>query len=77
MCDSDKAWQLVIPLTKAKDTATQNKLRERYCDGRVKRWGDNEQQAAEKIYSLLRKLSNNKLTGQSETLQANTFWSID
>ena len=77
LCDSDKAWQLVIPLTKAKDTATQNKLRERYCDGRVKRWGENEQQAAEKIYSLLRKLSNNKLTGQSETLQANTFWSID
>lgn len=77
LCESDKAWQQIIPLTKAKDLATQNKLRERYCSGRVNQWGNNEQRAAAKIYSLLRQYSNNKLTGNSESIQADTFWNID
>jgi len=77
LCQSDPVWQQIIPLTKAKDTKTQNKLRERYCSGRVNQWGSNEQLAATRIYSLLRKFSNNKLTGNSENLQPNTFWNID
>jgi NitT/TauT family transport system substrate-binding protein len=77
LCESDKVWQQIIPLTKANDSATQNKLRERYCAGRVNQWGKNEQQAAAKIYTLLRQLSDNKLTGVAETLQADTFWNID
>ncbi len=77
LCQSDPVWQQIIPLTKAKDTKTQNKLRERYCAGRVNQWGSNEQLAAARIYSLLRKFSNNKLTGNSENLQPNTFWNID
>lgn len=76
LCDSDKAWQQVTPLTKAKDTLTENKLRERYCAGRIKQWGEAEQQAAAKIYQLLRQLSHNKLTGQAENIQAGTFWNI-
>jgi NitT/TauT family transport system substrate-binding protein len=77
LCESDKAWQKIIPLTKTKDTETQNILRERYCAGRIKQWGENEQQAAAKIYTLLRTMSNNKLTGNSTTLQPGTFWTID
>lgn len=77
LCQSDLAWQQILPLTRTKDTETQNKLRQRYCAGRIKQWGESEQQAATKIYSLLRKLSNNRLTGNSENLQANTFWNID
>lgn len=76
LCQSDKVWQSIIPLIKAKDAATENKLRERYCAGRIKHWGSSEQQAASKIYTLLRKLSNNKLTGHSETIQPGTFWNI-
>ena len=77
LCISDDAWQQIIPLTKAKDTVTQQKLRDRYCAGRIKQWGEEEQLAAEKIYTLLRKLSNNRLTGQSELLQPGTFWTIN
>ena len=77
LCESDNAWQQIIPLTKTKDTATQNILRERYCAGRIKQWSENEQQAAAKIYTLLRTMSNNKLTGNSKTLQPGTFWTID
>lgn len=77
LCQSDKVWQHIIPLTKAKDTVTQDKLREHYCAGRIKQWGAKQQQAAAKIYTLLRELSDNKLTGKSENLQAGTFWTID
>ncbi len=76
LCESDKVWQAIVPLTKAKDKATENILRERYCAGRIKQWGETEQQAAAKIYQLLRKLSDNKLTGHSETIQPGTFWPI-
>ena len=74
LCQSDKAWQKVIPLTKANDLPTQTKLHERYCAGRVKQWGETEKLAAEKIYQLLRQLSQNKLTGDAENLQSGTFW---
>jgi NitT/TauT family transport system substrate-binding protein len=77
LCHTDKVWQQIIPMTKAKDLVTQNILRDRYCAGRIKQWGINELQAAEKIYTLLRKLSDNKLTGSSETLQAGTFWNME
>ncbi len=77
LCSNDAAWQKVLPLTKADDIPTQNKLRQRYCEGVIEQWSEPERHAAERIYSLLRMLSNNKLTGQSETLQPGTFWSID
>lgn len=77
LCESDQAWQQIAHLTKAKDQATQKQLRKRYCAGRVQQWGEEERLAASKIYQLLHKLSNNKLTGKSEQLQKNTFWTLD
>jgi len=77
LCKSNLAWQNIIPLTKAKDKTTENTLREHYCAGRIKHWGKKEQQAADRIYQLLRKLSHNKLTGYSETVQPGTFWNIE
>ena len=77
LCTSDAAWQKVIPLTQADDSATQAKLRQRYCEGGIEHWGESEQLAAGRIYTMLRKLSNNQLTGQSENLQPGTFWAIE
>ena len=77
LCESDNTWQQILPLTKTKDNETQSKLRQRYCAGRINNWGKKEQLAAAKIYSLLRKYSNNKLTGLSEKIQPNTFWAMD
>ncbi|MSS76225.1 MAG: ABC transporter substrate-binding protein [Methyloglobulus sp.] len=74
LCSSEADWKKIIPLTQADDTATQAKLRQRYCEGNVAAWGSPEKQAAERIYSLLRKVSNNQLTGKSEHLQVGTFW---
>jgi NitT/TauT family transport system substrate-binding protein len=77
LCTSDAAWQKTIPLTKAEDAPTQIQLRQRYCEGSIEHWGETEQLAAGRIYTLLRKLSNNELTGQAENLQPGTFWSIE
>jgi NitT/TauT family transport system substrate-binding protein len=74
ICTDDAAWQKVIPLTKVDDAATQKLLRQRYCEGGVEQWGEKEQQAAARIYTLLKTVSNNQLTGKSDTLQAGTFW---
>ncbi|MDQ7091552.1 MAG: ABC transporter substrate-binding protein [Methylococcales bacterium] len=76
LCTEDSAWKKIIPLTKTKDTHTQIKLRQRYCAGQIEHWGAAEKQAAEKIYQLFRKLSHNKLTGDSENLQTGTFWAL-
>lgn len=77
LCGSDAEWQKILPLTDAATPGEQQKLRERYCQGRVEQWGPSQQDAAAKIYSLLHKLGNNKLTGHSAQLQAGTFWSAD
>ncbi len=77
LCTVDAAWQKIIPLTQAADLPTQAKLRQRYCEGNIKHWGEPEQQAAARIYTMLRALSNNQLTGQSEQLQPGTFWSVE
>ena len=77
LCSVDAAWQKITPLTQTDDKPTLAKLRQRYCEGCVEHWGKPEQLAADRIYTLLRKLSNNKLTGQSESLQPGTFWSVE
>ena len=75
LCTSDAAWQKVIPLAQTDDLPTQTKLRQRYCEGGIEQWGEKEQQAAARIYGMLRTLSDNRLTGQSAYLQPGTFWS--
>lgn len=76
LCTDNEAWQNILPLTKTKDIASQNNLRQHYCQGRILHWGIEEQQAAGKIYRLLRDLSHNRLTGDAENLHPSTFWSI-
>jgi NitT/TauT family transport system substrate-binding protein len=76
LCNSVDAWQKIIPLLHTDDLPTQNKLRQRYCEGGIEQWGEQEQQAAARIYTMLRTLSDNRLTGQSESLQPGTFWSL-
>ncbi|HIL38929.1 MAG TPA: ABC transporter substrate-binding protein [Methylococcales bacterium] len=74
LCLNDTSWQKIIPLTKANNQKTAQLLRQRYCDGRIKQWGPAEHDGAEKIYTLLKALSNNRLTGQSEHINPGTFW---
>jgi len=77
LCQDDSTWQAVAPLADAPDAATQQPLRQRYCEGRIEQWGARQQQAAESLYRLIRQGGDNKLTGNAEQLQAGTFWSAD
>lgn len=74
LCTSEPAWQKILALTETDDAATQQQLRTRYCAGRVKQWGEAEQQAAARIYQWLHQLGDNKLTGKTDQLQPGTFW---
>ncbi len=76
LCDSDTAWKNIENLTKA-DTQAQTILRQRYCDGRIRSWGKKEVDSAQQVFQLLHQLSQNRLTGKSDTLTENTFWFID
>ena len=77
LCTSDTAWKKIIPLTKVDYLPTQTKLRQRYCEGNIEHWGEQEQQAAGRIYTILRTLSDKQLTGNSDTLQPGTFWAVE
>ena len=77
LCSVDSEWQKIISLTETDDQASQQKIRQRYCQGQVKHWGSAEQRAAATLYGLLSKLSDNKLTGKSPTIETGTFWSAE
>jgi len=74
LCIDDFAWQNIEPLTQAKTAQVSQLLRQQYCAGRVLNWGTKEQQAAAEIYQYLKNVSAARLTGNSETIQAGTFW---
>lgn len=77
LCNDDAAWQKIVGLTESDDAAGQKQLRARYCQGRVEQWGAAQQSAAQRIYDVLHRLGDNKLTGKAEHLQAGTFWSAE
>jgi len=77
ICDSDSTWQSIVPLTKTTSNQVQLLLRNGYCEGRVSQWGIAQQEAAKDIYLILKQLSNNRLTGESENLKPGTFWFAD
>ncbi len=74
LCESDNAWNNIKHLTKTGNSKTENMLRHRYCEGRVKSWGGDEVKAAEKIFSILHQYGGEKLTGKSTQLSPGTFW---
>ncbi len=74
LCESDQAWGKISHLVKAGDPKTENLLRSRYCEGRVKNWGKPEVIAAQKIFSILHQFGGKKLTGESGHLTPGTFW---
>jgi len=74
LCDSDPAWSQIKTLLRTENTATQGILRTRFCAGRIQKWGEAEKRAAAAVYSILRQMTGDKLTGKSIDLQAGTFW---
>ena len=74
LCTNNAGWQSIDKLTHTQSKQESQLLRQRYCDGRVNHWGEEEQQAAGLIFQYLKKISQQRLTGKSEAIQAGTFW---
>jgi len=74
LCTNNAVWQSIDQLTHTQSKQESQLLRQRYCDGRVNHWGEAEQQAAGLIFKHLKEISQQRLTGKSETIQAGTFW---
>jgi NitT/TauT family transport system substrate-binding protein len=74
MAKSDEEWQRLRPLTRAEDDATLDALKRRYREGIVQSWGDEQRQAAARLYEVLAELGGEKLVGASPTLADGTFW---
>ncbi len=77
ICTSDEAWKLVVPLTRSENEHTQAVLRQRYCEGRIQHWGDDEKHAAAKIYDLVASNHPQLFPEQSQKLAAGTFWDFN
>jgi NitT/TauT family transport system substrate-binding protein len=75
LCESASTWEKIVPLTRESDKNAQQLLRRYYCEGLVKSWGDEQRNAAERIYALLHRYGGGRLTGTSGRLAPGTFWS--
>jgi NitT/TauT family transport system substrate-binding protein len=74
MDQSDEEWERLRPLTRAEDDATLEALKRRYREGIVHSWGDEQRQAARKLYDVLAELGGEELVGSSPGLADGTFW---
>ncbi len=74
ICGDDSVWRKVIPLIQSPDLETTVLLRKRYCGGLVNQWGEQEREAAGKVFSVLRQYGGRELTDDSDQLKSGTFW---
>ncbi|HYD64946.1 ABC transporter substrate-binding protein [Azospirillum sp.] len=70
----DAAWEPLRPLMRAEDEATFRALRDGYRAGIPTRWGAEQRQAAEGIFTVLARLGGAPLVGKAERLPPGTFW---
>ena len=74
ICTSETVWKTVLPLTRSNNKSAQSILRQRYCEGRIQQWGDDEKQAAGNLYTMITDHHPELFPGKSKTLAAGTFW---
>jgi len=70
---SNKEWERIRPLTKAKDDATFEALKKGYRDGIPTSWGDREREEAAKLFGILAEIGGVKLVGPGKGIEKGTF----
>ncbi len=75
ICTDPRVWHYVAPKTFSDDPKVQAVLQQRYCEGRLQRWGEAELRAADRLYRLLGQIGGEQLTGPAKELPKGTFWS--
>ena len=74
LCNAQQAWDAILPLTRSDDPAVRKMLRQGYCEGRIRQWGEAEKRAAMNIYQIMRQVGGDALTGAATELAPGTFW---
>lgn len=74
LCTSSEDWQEFVAVKTRYDKETNELLKQRYCEGRIKQWGVTEKEAATVVFDILHKFGGAKLTGRSSHLAPGTFW---
>ncbi len=76
LADSDEEWEIIAPLTKAKNAATLNNLKQAYRTGIPYGLKKNGMNVASLVFDMLAKEGGKKLVGEAALLQAGTFWQV-
>lgn len=74
LCESDPDWAAIGHLTQSEDPKVRNLFRRKYCQGRVKQFGDRHKAMAAKVFGLLHAVAGPRLTGPSPVLAEGVFW---
>jgi len=74
LCAEGADWRRLDRLTRAGDDAVRAGLRDGFCAGIPRAWGERERADAETVFALLGELGGEDLVGPSPRLQPGTFW---
>lgn len=74
ICSDPEVWRHIAPRSGSDDPKVQAVLHQRYCQGRLRRWGEEELRAADRLYRLLGQIGGERLTGPATELPKGTFW---
>jgi NitT/TauT family transport system substrate-binding protein len=71
---SDEEWEIIAPLTKARDEATLDSLKQGYREGIPYGLKKNGMNVASHLFDMLAKEGGKKLVGEATLLDSRTFW---
>lgn len=70
---TDKEWERIRPLTKAKNPETLDALKRGFREGIPQSWGEAEWEQAKKLFAIIDKVGGSVLTGEKRTFAPGTF----
>ena len=74
LAESDREWQEIRALTKAKNDVTLALLRDSYRDGIPVKLRANGTEAAAGVFEIMAREGGRRLVGEARSLLAGTFW---
>jgi NitT/TauT family transport system substrate-binding protein len=74
LAQSDEEWSALRPITGAANESELDALKQAYRRGIVRKWGDAERAAIDRLYAILAEIGGPALVGSAATIPPGTFW---